>query len=188
MRDLINEAQRALGEGTSNLLELLPLYVKRIIEDDLWRGRSKGPQDDGAPFTSFREFVEYPLWFGLECPWDKLIRYCEDDAECRAMLLEQVRPVAKSGRPKKGECYTPLDKGTSSERVVAKLKEQRPDLYDEVISGELTAHAAAIAAGFRKPTKSIPVDSPESAIRALLRVFPTEELAAAFDACRGGDA
>jgi hypothetical protein len=194
MRDLINDAQRALGEGTGKLLKLLPLYVKRIIEDDLWRGRTKGPQDDGAPFTSFREFVEYPLWFGLECPWDKLIRYCEDDAECRAMLLEQVEPAkthqeagAKGGRGKKATDNNKSFNGDSQQYLIARLKRDNPQLAESVIRGELTAHAAALAAGFRKPTKSIPVDSPESAIRALLRVFPTEELAAAFDACRGGD-
>jgi hypothetical protein len=186
-RDLINDAQRALGEGTGKLLKLLPLYVKRIIEDDLWRGRTKGPQDDGAPFTSFREFVEYPLWFGLECSWDKLMRYCEDDAECRALLLEQVEPAKGHGGARKQADNIRLKHGDSQQYLISRLKRDNPDLAESVIRGELTAHAAALAAGFRKPTKSIPVDSPASAVRALLRVFDPEELAAALDACRGGD-
>jgi hypothetical protein len=94
------------------------------------------------------------------------------------MLLEQVEPAkthqeagAKGGRGKKATDNNKSFNGDSQQYLIARLKRDNPQLAESVIRGELTAHAAALAAGFRKPTKSIPVDSPESAVRALLRVF-----------------
>lgn len=62
-----------------------------------------------------------------------------------------------------------MDRGQTY--TLRRLARDNPALLDKVEAGELTANAAAIEAGFRKPTKSIPVDSAESAVRALLRVF-----------------
>ena len=44
----------------------------------------------------------------------------------------------------------------------------------------MQAGFAMLEAGFRKPMKSIPIDSPESAVTALLRVFSKEELLSAL--------
>jgi hypothetical protein len=54
--------------------------------------------------------------------------------------------------------------------TLRRLARSRPDLLARVESGELSAHAAAVEAGIRKPMRSIPVDTPDAAIRALLRV------------------
>ncbi len=56
--------------------------------------------------------------------------------------------------------------------TLRRLARSRPDLLARVESGELSAHAAAVQAGIRKPMRSIPVDTPEAAIRALLRAWP----------------
>jgi hypothetical protein len=53
-------------------------------------------------------------------------------------------------------------------------------LLDRIEAGELTANAAAIEAGFRRPMKSIPIDSPDAAIRALLKAFSVDDLAMAL--------
>ena len=53
--------------------------------------------------------------------------------------------------------------GNSEAYTLRRLRRDRPDLADQVIGGELKANAAAIEAGFRKKTVSIPVDD----VRAL---------------------
>jgi hypothetical protein len=65
---------------------------------------------------------------------------------------------------------------SSKPGILRRLARSRPDLLDRIEAGELTANAAAIEAGFRRPMKSVPVDSPESAVRALLKVFSIEDL------------
>jgi len=66
--------------------------------------------------------------------------------------------------------------------ILARLKRDRPYLARQVIDGEISAHAAAIEAGIRKRMKSVPIDTPSEALRALLRVFSASELGEAFRA------
>jgi hypothetical protein len=44
----------------------------------------------------------------------------------------------------------PRPSGTSAAAAVRRLERQRPDLLDRVLAGDLSAHAAMLAAGFRK--------------------------------------
>lgn len=50
--------------------------------------------------------------------------------------------------------------------TLRRLARSRPDLLARVESGELSAHAAAVQAGIRKPMRSIPVDTPPEALGA----------------------
>ncbi|SDX68403.1 hypothetical protein [Thiocapsa roseopersicina] len=61
---------------------------------------------------------------------------------------------------------TDIDRLSASERnsnpgILRRLARSRPDLLDKVETGELSPNAAAVEAGFRRPMKSIPVDSAE---------------------------
>ena len=118
----------------------------------------------------------YSLWHGLNCTWERLMLYCEHDPECRALLLGQVDPLAGHGEIGKGRRR---DGNANSKHqndqtyILSRLKRDRPDLARQVIDGAISAHAAAIEAGIRKRMKSLPIDSPDAAIGALLRVFST---------------
>ena len=57
-----------------------------------------------------------------------------------------------------------------------RLRKDRPDLHQLVLQGGISTHGAMLQAGFRRPTKTIPIDTPASAVRALLRVFSAEEI------------
>ena len=59
----------------------------------------------------------------------------------------EVREIADTGRPEKGEQRTPLGKGNTADRAVAKIKRDRPDLYELVAAGEMSPHAAAAEHG-----------------------------------------
>ena len=136
----------------------------------------------------------YPLWRGLNCTWERLMLYCEHDPECRALLLEQVEqmpsadqtenPRNPSGRKGKESIdnINRLAGGTDPSYILARLKRDPPDLARQVIDGAISAHAAAIEAGIRKRMKSVPIDTPSEALRALLRVFSASELGEAFRA------
>lgn len=86
-RDWVNEAQKAIGEGEGSLTDVLPAVISKIIRDRLWEGRRK---KDGEPFSSFREFAEYKLWWGLECPYERLVKYCDHNEECSQLLRKSL--------------------------------------------------------------------------------------------------
>jgi hypothetical protein len=73
-----------------------------------------------------------------------------------------------------------IQHGTEQTYTLRRLARDNPELLDRVASGELSANGAAVLAGFRRPMKSVPIDSPCSAVRALLRVFSAEDLAKAL--------
>ena len=176
--NFISDAQRVIHTGAGNLFDVLPKMIRRLIEDEAWKGRTKDAKDNRAPFASFREFVEYPLWHArLNCSWDRLMLYCEHDPECRVLLLEQVGELSgHGGDHRQGDNGTLKGRGTDPTYILARLKRDRPDLARQVIDGAISAHAAAIEAGFRKRMKSVTIDSPDAAIGALLRVFSTGEI------------
>jgi hypothetical protein len=200
--DPVVAAQQMINEGHGSLLQALPTIIKFIIRHESWKGRRKGPTEDGAPFTSFKDFVEYKQWWGLECPWDKLMLYCESDKECHDMLLRESTEIAKQeaqtvkpGAPQgnqnavKGDktirgndtdCLDRNDRNQQSGLLRRLAKQGRDDLLDRVASGELSPNAAAVEAGLRRRMRSIPVDSPNAAIQALLKVFTVEQLLSAL--------
>lgn len=159
-RDWVNEAQRRLGEGEASLTDVLPGIIAKILRDGLWRNRLT---KDGRPFASFREFCEYKLWWGLECPYERMRQYCDHHDEARRLLAEDVPPLAEHGNQEgeansrnRGCVTTSVDdaRGTAT-YTLRRLKRDNPELAEKVIKGEMTAHAAAIAAGIRKQKSAL---------------------------------
>ncbi len=60
-----------------------------------------------------------------------------------------------------------LGGGTSETYTIRRLRRDRPDLAECVERGDLSANQAAIKAGFRRRSMSIPVDDAERAFRRL---------------------
>ena len=81
---------------------------------------------------------------------------------------------------------TSLPTGNSAARATARLKRDRPDLADRVIRGELSANAAAVEAGFRGRTITLPLN-PEKAARTILRHYAPEEVQRLIRALIGSD-
>lgn len=108
-------------------------------------------------------------------------------AQARAQpLATRKESGAKGGRGKKAFDNIQSFKtqgGTSQTHTLRRLARDRPDLLAEVEAGRLSPNAAAIKAGFRRPMKSVPVDSPRAFIAAGLRVFTLDELRAALASC-----
>lgn len=60
--------------------------------------------------------------------------------------------------------------GTDLAYTLVRLHEQRPDLYEQVIAKKLSAHFAAVLAGFRVPYLQVP-DNPQRAAETLMRFW-----------------
>ncbi len=162
----------------------MPGLMLSLLRDDGWR-RLVRPID-GKEFVNdtVEQWVRGEPWAGLHFPsWDALyamLDRSEHGPECRERLIAlgapangaaaDARPVAKSGRPEKGTKFVPLSKG-GTDRVVARLKHEHETLAEDVIAGRISAHAAAVQAGFRKPTWTAPAD-PERLAAAVERRFP----------------
>jgi len=72
--------------------------------------------------------------------------------------------------------YSVGDGGNRELYLRRRLRRDSPDLYEEVASGRMSASAAAIAAGIRRPYVSVAADDPEAAVRTLLKRYTLAEL------------
>lgn len=81
-------------------------------------------------------------------------------------MLEDVPPAAKQGRPEKNVDSINISQkgGSDPSYLLARLKRDRPDLAAKVVAGELSAHAAAVEAGFRKRYLQVPADDLQAAL------------------------
>jgi hypothetical protein len=66
--------------------------------------------------------------------------------------------------------------GTSETYAYRRLRRDRPDLAERVDQGEMSAHAAAVEAGFRHRTATVRLDDPAATARTLQRHMSREDL------------
>ena len=164
-------------------LDSTPAILRRVLDEDAWRDRIEHRIEGRYTFGTFEEFAEAkPLdGLGMHVADIEAILKVRDEHD----LLRRVREACKhKPGPRSDNNVTRTSKGNARDATLARLHRDRPDLYDRVLARELSANAAAIEAGFRKPTASVPVDSAEHAIGALLRRFKRDELIDALEALR----
>ena len=155
--DDIELLQQLLMHGGTQAFELVPLALKKVIIEKQWQ-RYKGKH--GNPFNSFEAFVRHPLWQGLETTIDDLRVYCRKQPTIQKLILGAMEPgrggqrgSTKEERANRSDNITPTKRGTSAIYTLKRLKRDRPDLFQQVLGGDLSANAAAIEAGFRKKPK-----------------------------------
>ena len=106
------------------------------------------------------------------------------DTEIVDLLDAAVKREPKDNKPVDNVNEHQRPTGNSKDATLRRLRKDHAELHRRVIDGELTANAAAIEAGFRKPMKTIPVDTPSSAVQALLKVWDAETWIDAFQSAR----
>ena len=156
---LIRGLQNVVDEG-SHGIDSLPKFIKKVIREEAWTIRIVESTGQVVEFDSFQQFVESHPPEGLGCSLDRLKRLCDDDDEAGLMILRAT--TGKVGRPSKDNenTYNISNKdahGTAKDYTLDRLDRERPDLYERVVDGEMSANAAAIKAGFRTKTVSVPV-------------------------------
>ncbi len=174
------DPRRARGSDVARLADIIARgdfalhnvgeSLKRIIQDGSWQDfvtkLGKTVHHD-----RFADFVTTPPLAGLGTDVRTLLRIVADDPEAQSMLDEAVRNPAALHNVQ-GKAPTGNGKATALRR----LRDQRPDLHDEVIAGTISAHAAAVKAGFRPRTFTVRADDPALAAAALRRNFTPEQL------------
>jgi len=184
---VVQLAKKTRIHGGQRLHMLLPKMVARIIKEELWKAEKDRQR---VPFKSFRAFVEHPLSEGLELPYEKLQQYCDDHEEA-TRLLKAANPQALAlGDNQHSVGYDIVipsvsggkSGGNSPDYALRRLKRDRPDLAEKVIMGEMSAHAAAVEAGFRNKTVSVRADDAARAAKTLRKHYTLAELSAVWGA------
>lgn len=147
--DMVDSLWEAVNHGGAALADV-PRIIKDILITGAWRER-RIRTGDIVKHDKFYDFITKKPLEG--CGWqpDQILSLIDKDVETlvlwreamkhkqgdRTDLVDNINDVARSA-------------GTSRAYTVTRLKSQRPDLFDRVKGGEISANAAAIEAGFRK--------------------------------------
>lgn len=160
----------AIVDGADGL-RVVPALLKRTIQDDCWRDRIIIKTGERVQFGSFADFVTTKPLKGLGATVAQLEALIKDDAEALTLFRRAITPTA--GKPsRKGEVINAniINKptqGTTRAYTLDRLQREAPLLYRDVIARKLSANAAAVKAGFRQKTITVPatVEGFERAIR-----------------------
>lgn len=190
---LITELRRTGGDP-SQLFEIL----EAIVEARAWEFLT---DTNGEPVGTLRRLVAEPPPVGAGMPADKVLRLLEvehryehankDWQDRMAALRDAVRrelgaePLAQHGGDRRSERgqgdNITLKRGDDPSYKLARLQRDRPDLADKVLDGELSAHAAAVEAGFANPKVAINLRNLESAANTICRKLDRDEVLELID-------
>lgn len=166
------------GADPSRLLSSLAL----AIETEAWK--SLGIAD-------FRAFIESDQ--GLSASVDDIktlvsLRHRHEGIDSatrermdwlRAQVWDLLNPEGRRpGRPKKTDNADNVRNkafGNDPDYALRRLKRDNPELASRVLRGEISAHAAAVEAGFRPKTITVPLN-PEKMARAIRRRLDDDEI------------
>jgi hypothetical protein len=202
---VVDALGKAMLDGKAGLSSV-PGLVLRVIKEELWRERVVVRTGELVRFENFTDFVTTPPLEGLGTDIKMLRRICQDDMEALSMLDEvsQRGPGANEGdvrNPAGRNQHTEQDErinrnnvtfnpqrdytaenerrgavGNSREAALRRLRKDRPDLHEQVLSGELTPHEAMLEAGFRKPTATIRLDDMAALVETLKKRLSPEQI------------
>lgn len=158
-------------------LSSFPGLIKEIIREKAWERREHNGRIYELP--SLLDLVtRKPLEGWGEDP-EAIEALLESDSEALD-LWEQATGRKRGGtganryqgKSTDGDNVTICkpQRGNSKKGSIARLRRERPDLLKRVHNGELSANAAMIAAGLRKPTVTVTSD-PAAAVKTLRKKF-----------------
>ena len=141
--------------GSQCDVEAVSYAISHILRENLWRER-RVRNGSVVKLDSFRDLITRRPLEGFGQKPELIERIIADDPETLALFREAM--LGKEGGDKRsaitGNNVTsdrpPRVTGNSKSYTLSRLKKDRPDLFDRVVKGELTANKAAIEAGFRK--------------------------------------
>lgn len=148
--DDVELLQQVLDHGGTQAFEIVPLALAKVINEQQWRKRK---DKRGNEFASFEAFVISPLWHGLESTIDDLCAFCRKRPDVRKLILEEMEPGREHGGDRRSEdqgSNPTLKNNRGALYTLKRLKRDRPDLFQQVLGGGMSANAAALEAGFRK--------------------------------------
>lgn len=179
---VVTALQHALGEGEHGL-NVVPELIKRVLREARWQDRASDRLGREVAFEAFVDFIHEPPPEGLGTTVELVLRICGGDEEAQSLI--EAATLRPDGRPKTVSNVNsyPLARpvGNTAQQALRQLRTHRPDLLERVVTGDLSPHAAAVEAGFRRKVVQIDVD-PERAAVQLARHFGGVELDRLIDA------
>ncbi len=176
----------AVLDGERNLTSI-PMLVKTIIREDMWREFYVDRTKELVTHTRFADFVAAQPMKGLGADIKLLKRTCSGDEEALKLLdlideAEKEAPAEFHGNRYTSSAVsivhsTNRPAGNTRQRALRMLRTGRPDLHAQVLAKKLSPNAAMIEAGYRVKSMTIPAD-PTRAAQYLKRRFTKTE----FDA------
>ena len=146
---------------------------------------------DKKPFTSFKQFCEYRLPYGMALRWDVLMKISEKTKYREIILAQEVldEPLAEHGEIGNGRDEsrvdviksTPTQGGTSPSYILRRLARDgaedasQAELFKQVTKGAISAHKAALEAGYR--TKKTPLET----VKTIIARLETEDVKAVLE-------
>jgi hypothetical protein len=164
--DLVESFWNAVDHCSINRI---PAIVREVITSGAWRKRRF--RNKVYEHEKFLDFITTSPLAG--CGWEpaKVEALLGNDAEVLTMWREAT--TGKRGRPAKADNSDNVtikpERGNSRAYTLDRLKRERPDLFDKVKLGKLSANAAAIEAGFRRQATPL-----ERILSLLPKLTPTE--------------
>ncbi len=182
---VVQQLSKAIAGGLGNI-RYIPNMVKEIIEKEMWKERRILQSGEIVQFTSFAEFVTTPPLEGLGASMEDIRLLCRDDEQATRLLLEEIEPINPNGTNRHTPEQTRYNniiprQGDDPSYKLARLKRDNPELAQAVINGELSAHAAAVEAGFANPKVSINLRNLESAAGTICRKLDRDEVLELID-------
>ena len=160
----------------------------KAINDKVWK---QVTDEKGLSFPSFDAFLHAAEPYGLGMDRPKLLHVAAlagiTEEVKKALDLEE--PLAERGEI--GGGHSPVSRGypvtsesqrgNSESYLRRRLARDHPAAYAKVVSGKLKAKEAARQVGIIKPTQTVPIDTPENALRPLVKKFGIPKLQKALD-------
>lgn len=169
---LIESLSSALSRGEQSL-GVVPDLLKRILAEDAWR-EFDTRRGEHVTHERFAEFVTTAPLKGLGSDIDLVRRIVAADDMATELLGEALKE--KPGPKSSHDNNTRSRQGDSKAYALRRLHKDAPELHSEVLSGNLSAHAAMVQAGFRQKTISVPVSKPERVAAYLRKHMPREAI------------
>jgi hypothetical protein len=151
----------------SGSLEEIPGLIAKVIEVKAWERRLHHGRLYELP--SLRDLVTRKPPEGWGQNPDKIEALLKGSPEVLAAWREEMtnKPHVHAGD---GDNVTIRpERGNRKSYTLSRLKRENAELFEQVVAGELSANAAAIKAGWRKPTVTIPLGGdPDRLARAFV--------------------
>lgn len=123
----------------------------------------------------FAEWVGAKIPQGLQTTMENLKEIAKGDLEFEnaldEALSEQYPHGGDGGSKRNNSNLRTHPEGTTRAQALRRLRKDRKDLHDQVLSGKLSPNEAMIVAGFRHKVATVRADDPASAARTLRKVY-----------------
>jgi len=160
---------QCLSDGVGGLAHV-PTWLEKVLERDYWKKRVRPGTGEVIEFSRWEDFVTAKVYWGLGSTQQQLNNLLRDNPKLIDLMDRATQRTPADNKPL-DNIQEQAPTGTTAAAAIRRLRKDRPDLHAKVMSGDLSANAAAIQAGFRRKTWTAPDDA-ELLAQAIARRYP----------------